>query len=295
METGGTSDVPKVLLTGSFIPGKTPHDSYAILLDIFTSLLQLGKKLVIVGGGLDIFCVLSKAVIQSEGNCHPVYLDAELFIGDSDAELNESNAWNKIFLEEKIVSPVCMGLQQYFCNPVMSDVFTELGGHTVRLAEIIQQSPEAEAYLRTANAVGMSARVLAMGYQNEEAHISPNGINARESCQILKDAGLSPKANAYILTDFYRNGFLINPQYFSQMLWHLLDGISIQLSHPKETEEERYHILIGQQNFTFTREVFHNRWWVSSESKNDAVPCTQRDYEWAKAGELSPRLKTLIS
>lgn len=283
-------DLPPCCYLGNFIPGKTQEDSHTILEELLHGILQEKKLPVCLGGNRTMLNLMTDAVSHYTEKVTPVLLDSMLSFGNPENSLTENNFWSKLFLNEKIKNPVCIGLQEYNSDPKHLQLFQDLGGEAVRIAEVVSYLPEAEALMRDAEVAALSCRALAYGYQNRWQEINPNGFQPREACKILKDAGLSTAAKAFGIFDIESYAFVLNAQYISQLVWHLLDGISIRFSHPSTSEKEEYFILAEDEKLTFHREVFHDRWWVLSEEKKEPVPCTRKDFEAAKMGIYTDRI-----
>ena len=83
---------------------------------------------------------------------------------------------------------------------------------------------------------------------------------------------------------------VLNHQLLTQIIWHLIEGINIQKSHPVERSYETFWILIDDDQFAFKRDTFTNLWYFGEdENVANLIPCSRLEYEQAKSGFLNPR------
>ena len=111
-------------------------------------------------------------------------------------------------------------------------------------------------------------------------------------CAYMKEIGLSQKLKSVGIFNFNANSeSFLNHQLMAQMIWHLIEGINIQKSHPVEKSFEIYWLMIDEEKYAFQRETFTNLWYFGAdEDLSQLIPCSLSDYEAAKKGALNPRL-----
>jgi len=124
----------------------------------------------------------------------------------------------------------------------------------------------------------------------EDFSINPqvNGLNRREICAYMKEAGLSENLKCVGIFNFNFENSRFNYQLLAQMIWHLVEGINIRKSHPEEKNFETFWVMIGDREYAFQRDTFSNLWYFGDD-ENDLVPCSHTDYEDAKRGFLNAR------
>jgi hypothetical protein len=119
-----------------------------------------------------------------------------------------------------------------------------------------------------------------------------NGLNNREICAYMKEIGLSENLKSVGIFNFNGNSEeFLNHQLLAQIIWHLIEGINIQKSHPLERAYETFLVLIDDDHFAFKRDTFTNLWYYGEDEKiENLIPCSRLEYEEAKRGFLHPRL-----
>ena len=114
----------------------------------------------------------------------------------------------------------------------------------------------------------------------------------REICAYMKEIGLSENLKSVGIFNFNANSeALLNHQLLAQIIWHLIEGINIQKSHPVERLYETFWVLIDDDQFAFKRDTFTDLWYFGEDEKvANLIPCSRFEYEEAKRGVLNPRL-----
>ena len=107
----------------------------------------------------------------------------------------------------------------------------------------------------------------------------------------MKEIGLSENLKSVGIFNFnvYSQEFL-NHQLLAQMIWHLIEGINIQKSHPKARQFETFWVMIDDGEYAFQRDSFSGLWYFGEdENPQNLIPCSRLEYEEAKRGRLDRR------
>lgn len=122
-----------------------------------------------------------------------------------------------------------------------------------------------------------------------------NGLNRREVCAYMKEIGLGHRLKALGIFNFnFETENRLHSQLLAQMIWYFLEGVDIKKSHPKDRVYETFLVLVKDEEYPFKRDVFSGEWYFGKdENIEKCIPCSERDYEDAKRGNLNKRFLNL--
>ena len=165
--------------------------------------------------------------------------------------------------------------------------------------------PSVEPTVRNADLVTIDMASVRAGDHPASSHAGPNGMTAEHLCQLARYVGMSDRLLA--LGFFEHNPDLDDrgrgAQLVAQGVWHALDGVFNQKGdHPKSSTEDylRYVVdLPGEAHeIVFYKSPKSDRWWmdvpVPSTGKNRVpgsllTPCSYEEYVEASNGNLPDR------
>ena len=161
-----------------------------------------------------------------------------------------------------------------------------------RLAEMMNSTERTEPFFRRADLVTLNCDAVESRGDGFSVNPQINGLNNREICAYMKEIGLSENLKSVGIFNFNANSeALLNHQLLAQIIWHLIEGINIQKSHPVERLYETFWVLIDDDQFAFKRDTFTDLWYFGEDEKvANLIPCSRFEYEEAKRGVLNPRL-----
>lgn len=277
---------------GNIILGKTVSDTRFIVNEISNYCLKKNCIPVFIGGSLDII----HAQIQALNSFHPkfdwAHIGAKINLSNEGNDLNSQNVFYKIFTDKEFLinNFNLIGYQQHLNNPEVLYTLDKVDFNVLRLAEIIKNTDLAEPFFRRSHFASLDYNALEDPNQLFSIQPQINGINNREICALMKDVGLSENLKSVGIFNFsYKNQSSF--QLLAQMIWYMIEGVSIRRSHPKDKNIETYLVLIEDEEFSFKREVFTDLWYFGdNEDINLCLPCSKKDFEDAKRGFLNPRL-----
>ena len=107
----------------------------------------------------------------------------------------------------------------------------------------------------------------------------------------MKEIGLSENLKSVGIFNFNAESEeFLNHQLLAQIIWHLIEGINIQKSHPKERAYETFWVMIDENQYAFQRDTFSNLWYFGDdENVENLIPCAKWEYDEAKRGLLNSR------
>ncbi|AKH96510.1 formimidoylglutamase [Elizabethkingia anophelis] len=279
---------------GDFISGKTPENTHFALQELLTYCLRKHVLPIVVGGSNDISYSLFSAINHIYKNLTYVQINNMLSLDHSEESLTEKNFLAKILSSE--INPVGkyhhLGFQKHSNEYDAVKLMNEVNFDIIRLAEMMNSTEPIEPYFRKADLVTISCNAIESIAEPFSVQPQVNGLNRREICAYMKEAGLSENLKSIGIFNYQTvSKNYLNQQLLAQMIWYLLEGINIQRSHPKEREYETFWIMIGDHEVAFKRDTFSNLWYFGkSPNISECLPCAKSDFENAKAGHLNSRL-----
>lgn len=284
---------------GDIITGRTLEDTHCIIEELVLKCLEEDSIPVIIGSGKDMAYPMYKAVGKTNNTVNYTHIDAFIHLGNAEKPLSEKNVLSKILTsnEAQLKTYYHLGYQRHLNEKPSVELLNNIDAEALSLSAMMQHINNAEPFLRRSNLVTLSCDAIQSIGGSFSQNPQVNGLNSREACGLAKEIGMGQEFaalgifNYNFSTDDDKQRALL-----SQMLWYLFEGISIQKSHPKEQQLERYVVLIDSKSLEFKREAFTNLWYFGeSDSVNQCLPCTEQDYKNAKKGYLSKRLAKFLS
>ena len=284
-------DIPIIDL-GDLVSGKTPQDSHYILQEVLSVCHQKGAIPVIVGGSNDLAFSLFSALNYHQQDINYTQI-SNLVSLKQDEEIHESTFLSKILGSKNfsVKNYHHLGYQKHLNEMDSVNLIKEVQFDIIRLAEMMNSTEKTEPYFRKADLVTINCDAIETFSEAFSMNPQVNGLNRREICAYMKEIGLSEKLKSVGIFNYniYSDSQL-NHQLLAQMIWYLIEGITIQKSHPKEKSYETFFVLINDEQYAFKRDVFNNLWYFGEDENIDnCIPCSRSDFDEAKRGFLSPR------
>lgn len=282
---------------GDFISGKTLDDTHYALQEIL-SLCHYKKALPIaIGGGNDMAFSLFSALNFHQKDLIYTQINNRIELENESGEVCEKNFLTKILSSKQLSLKHYnhLAYQTHLSAEDSVNILKEVEFDLLRLSEMMSSTEKAEPFFRRADIVTVSCDAVESFDGPFSLHPQVNGLNRREICAVMQEIGLGEKLRSVGLFNFKTEpDKILNNQLLAQMLWYLINGINIQNSHPKEKFYETFHVLVGEDSYTFKKDTFKNLWYFGSDEViENCLTCTANDYINAKKGYLEPRLLRL--
>lgn len=291
---------------GNIKAGDSPRDSQIALSKVLESLLKAGKVTIILGGSHDLTYGQYLAYEKLEQTVNMVCLDRCFDIAELESELDSKTFLGHIILHQPnyLFNYSHIGYQNYFVGPTTIDLMHKLFFDVYRLGEIRANLSETEPILRNADMVSLDFSSLRFSDAQACAEAGPHGFYGEEMCKMLRYAGMSDKLST---VGFYEyNPELDNraqgAQLMAQMVWHVIEGIqSRKKDFPFSNLKDYLKYTVELQEPSHSIDFYHSlksgRWWMqvpvgnfkSKYQRHEMVPCSEKDYEQAKANNLPER------
>lgn len=284
---------------GDLVSGKTVEDSHYILQEVLSVCHYKNTIPVIIGGSNDFAYSLFSALNFHQKNINYTQISNVVSLANEGEEINEKNYLSRIFSTKNfsIKNFHLLGYQKHLNEEDSVKIIKQVEFDVVRLAEMMGDTQKTEPFFRNADLVTVNCD--AVESFTDEFSINPqvNGLNRREICAYMKEIGLSENLKSVGIFNFNaETENVLNQQLLAQMLWYLMEGISIRNSHPKEKNMETFWVLIDDHEFAFKRDTFTDLWYFgNNEDVEKCLPCSYEEYLIAKKGTLSQRLSKFLN
>lgn len=283
---------------GDLISGKTLQDTHFVLQEILSQCHYKNTIPVVIGGGNDLAFSLFLALNFHHQHLNYTQISNVVNLGDTPGEITEKNFLNRIFSAKNfsLKNYHHLGYQKHLNATDSIKLIEQVEFDVMRLAEMMGTTAAAEPFFRNADLVTINCDAVESFASPFSLNPQVNGLNRREICAYMKEAGLSSQLKCAGIFNFdLQTRSFLNVQLLAQMVWHLAEGINIQKSHPKEKNLETFWVLIDDEQYAFKRDVFTGLWYFGNDDAiENCLPCSEQEFNKAKQGVLSRRLEKFL-
>lgn len=278
---------------GNVKMGSNINDTYAALKSIVSELIEIGKRVIILGGSHDVTMAQYGAYISLEKIIEATCVDARIDL-NMDSVLPSDN-----FLMEFLTGVPNfikhynhIGFQSYFVHPQMLEVIDSLRFDCFRVGKVKENIEEMEPPMRNSHL--LSFDIAAIQHAHAPANkLSPNGFTGEEACTLMQYAGMSNNISSIGIYGYNTSldTDALTAKQISHLLWYIMDGI-----HKGKQEallENRddffeFTMAFAEIETVFLQSKKTGRWWMQV---NDGhfVACSKQDYLIACNNEIPER------
>lgn len=291
-------DIP-ICDLGDLVSGKTLQDSHYVLQEVLSACHYKNAIPIIIGGSNDFAYSLFSTLNFHQKNINFTQISNIISLDNNGEEISEKNYLSKIFSTKNfsIKNFHLLGYQKHLNEEDSVKIIRQVEFDVVRLAEMMNTTEKTEPYFRNADLVTVNCDAVESFAEPFSINPQVNGLNRREICAYMKEIGLSERLKSVGIFNYdFENANMLNNQLLAQMIWYLIEGITIRFSHPKMKNFETFWLLIDEKEYAFKRDTFTNLWYFGSdENIENCLPCSPEDYQLAKKGVLSDRLMKFIN
>lgn len=278
---------------GNVKTGATLQDSYAALRTVVSELVEMGKKVVIIGGSHDNTTAQYQSYGAQDRIIDAVCVDARIDL-DMDSVLPADNFLVDMFtgIPNHLKHYTHIGFQSYFMHPAMLETIDKLGFDCHRVGKVKEAIEEMEPAIRNSDMLSFDIAAI----QNAHApanHITPNGFNGEEACTLMQYAGMSKQCSSIGIYGYIpqQDSHQLTAKQVSHMLWYVMDGINkgkqeADISNRNEFDE--FTIAFGEVETAFLRSKRTGRWWMQMHNGQFAA-CSYLDYLTASRNDIPER------
>ncbi|SEL65588.1 Arginase family enzyme [Aquimarina amphilecti] len=288
---------------GDIIPGEEVSDTYFLMKDVLSTLLQKNVIPLIIGGSQDLVYGQYRAFDILERMVNLVNVDSRFDLGNTSQPIKNNSFVGKIIVEQpyNLFNYSNIGYQTYFNSQEEIDLIEKLYFDAYRLGEVTSDVTIVEPIMRDADIVAVDLGAMSSTCLDYK-YASPNGFNGREICAIARYAGISDKVKSFGVYEFKNfkheetTALLI-----AQILWYFVEGVnyrSNELDIKNQSGTLHYNVPIEDEVLSFYKSPKTERWWIeipfissgnNKLKRHTLLPCTYNDYERACNQEIPER------
>tara|TARA_B100000900_G_C20585822_1_gene719495 strand:+ start:123 stop:1250 length:1128 start_codon:yes stop_codon:yes gene_type:complete len=292
----------KILDLGNLRIGQTVEDTYSILEQLTTYLIESSGVLLVLGGGHDLITPIYKGHCAFGKPLNFASADAYLDFQDRDNSYH-SRSFLSHLLESKesmLSNYNLFGYQTYLCNPSEVHLLNQMDFNLIRLGEVNSDLNEIEPYIRNTDHLSVDISVIKA---SANTYSSPNGMTAEGLCMMLRYAGLSNRVRSVLFSELnpHLDKNSQSAKVYSQAVWYFLEGLHLRkddLLTENFSDLKLFYVHSELTELVFYKSLVSDKWWVNfsnqKPSAENLLPCSSLDYLKAVNGELSSRILKYI-
>lgn len=290
------------------LKGRERYEDYLEALRyVIHHLLEEKKKVLILGGSHTQSWSQVMAFDDSPYPISAVSIDKRFDL-DLGGDTPDSHSHNRHLLEEKkdwLYNFTQLGYQRFEVSEADKDFLSERHFPCLRLGELQPSPREAEAELRLADVLSIDLSALRFADAPGSSDPSPAGFDASQLCTLARYAGMGYRLSCFSITEF-------NPEtdirgqtasLSAMALWYLIDGFANRWEDPPAPDRSnlrKYSVKLhaSVEEINFFQHPHSLRWWMevphpdslgSKMGQMRLVPCTEKDYDFAKTDNIPER------
>ncbi len=298
----GNWDVTIVDL-GDITPGNQVSDTYYLVQEVLSTLLQKKVLPILIGGSQDLVYAQYRSFDVLERMVNLANVDSKFDLGNSSEPITNTSFVGKIIVEQpyNLFNYSNIGYQTYFNAQEEIDLIEKLYFDACRLGEVISDVTIVEPIMRDADIVSIDLGVMSSNSING-VNASPNGFDGREICAISRYAGISDKVKSFGIYEFknFKNEEM-TAMLVAQIIWYFVEGFnyrSNELDIKSQKSTLHYNVPVEDEILSFYKSAKTGRWWIeipfissgnNKLERHTLLPCTYNDYERACNQEIPER------
>ncbi len=285
----------RIVDLGDIKPGNEVSDTYYLVQEVLSILLQKNCIPIILGGSQDIVYAQYRSFDILERMVNLVNVDSKFDLGDSSKPITNKSFVGKVIVEQpyNLFNYSNIGYQTYFNAQEEIDLIEKLYFDAYRLGEVISDVTVVEPIMRDADIVAVDLGAINSVSLNGLV-TSPNGFDGREICAISRYAGISDKVKSFGIYEFknFKNEEVAS-LLIAQMIWYFIEGVnyrSNELNVKNLHSTMHYNVPVEDEILSFYKSAKTGRWWIeipfissgnNKLKRHTLLPCTYNDYESA--------------
>ncbi len=291
---------------GNLKVGKTVGDTYEVLAEVLSFLIENKIIPIILGGSNDLLYSNYMAYARLEHVVNIVSVDACFDLGNENIPINSDAYLNKIILNQPnyLLNYANIGYQSYMNSPDSIDLMEQLFFETYRVGSIRKDMEEVEPIVRNAEICAIDLSSVRRGDAPGNPNASSNGFYGEEICRVAMFAGVSDKLSSFGIYEYnptldYNNQ---TSQLTAHIIWYFIEGFNNRIGDTTFKDKSLYikhSVAVSNhiEDLVFYCSKKSGRWWMVvpiTNKKTEMVqkyylPCSVKDYEQACADVISER------
>ena len=296
----------KILDLGNIIPGNTVEDTYEVVSELLSFLINENILPIILGGSNDIAYANYLAYEKLQRFVSAVSVDSRFDLGGEDQPLKSNAYLSKIILRQPnfLLNYANIGYQTYMNSPEAIEMMDKLFFETYRVGMIRQDLTEVEPVVRNAEMLSIDISSVRHSDAPGNPNASANGFYGEEICQVALYAGLNDKLTS---CGIYEYDPLLDyngqtAQLIGHIIWYFIEGFlkrQDDLTFKEKNNYTKFSVTVSDavEEMVFYCSKKTNRWWVvvpviNVEKKTQQsyfLPCSLNDYKIACEDRIPDR------
>lgn len=270
---------------GTLPKGATFEDSCFALHQIVNALSSTGANVIVLGGNQAYHYILYKSLQRDLLKVGTI--DFKLDIEGQVADLNANNHITKMILDEthRLLEFKNIGSQAAYVAREELDILEQLNFEDLRLGKLVEDLKQAEPLLRDLDLLSVDMSVMQYASFPNVLNVTPNGLNEREICGLMRYAGLSSSLKVMHISNFDIDHLSQNSLLLSEMLWYFIEAKNNMKS---DETKDIYRVQSAEGEIVFLYSPNSQRWWIEAEVEEgkSLIPCNEADYHDSMKGEI---------
>mgnify|MGYP002624032025 CR=1 FL=1 len=301
------SNMPAIADIGNLKIGNKIKDTYIILTDILSFLIQNDICPIVLGGSQDLTYAVYLAYQQLDRVINITAIDSRLDLGKEDEPIKANAYLNKIILSQ----PNCLfnysniGYQSYFVDNKELALMDKLLFDTYRLGMAKQDLVDIEPIIRNADMVTIDMSAVRFADSPGCKQATPNGFSGEEMCTLAHYAGANNKLSSFGIYEYNPSLDIRNQSaiLIAEMIWYFVQGYvqrSNDLPDIAKGNFFKYYVSLFDNTYKliFYKSKTSHLWWMeipieegknAKFSRNYIIPCSEKDYRTACQEEMPER------
>ncbi|MDA9773869.1 arginase family protein [Saprospiraceae bacterium] len=186
---------------------------------------------------------------------------------------------------------ISMGTQGHFNSATELD-----NNQVVRMAEIKGSIEEAEPYTRTVDTITFDLNIIRHSEIPGFQDASPSGLDSDETTQLFRYFGFNDQLKGLFICNYDHQYDFNNmtSQMIAQLIWYFVEAKNECVKENIDSTEDFHEFLVDIEGLgdpiAFIKAKKSGRWWIKSNTHNDLIPCSYKDYLTACKNEIPDKL-----
>ncbi|MDI9311119.1 MAG: arginase family protein [Limnohabitans sp.] len=280
---------------GNIKIGGKVNDTYAALKSVLSTLMQLNKKVIIIGGSQDLTIPQYQAYQYSNKLIDCICIDSKIDF-DVEGSIPVNNYLEYLFtnLPNHLRNFTLMAYQNYYGHVEVLNTIDNLMFDCIRLGFLRQDVTHHEPVFRNSHMVSFDVNAIQYAAAPTSIH-SPNGLDGVEACTLSQFAGMSSLCSTFGIYNYIASEDIHNltAKQISQILWYYIIGHGRSLNEKPLKDKknfEIYHVELpdNEHKFLFLKSKSTQRWWMELID-NKFIACSLRDFVYLKDNHEIPK------
>ncbi len=295
----------KIADLGNIKQGSTIDDTYFVVANLVSKLLDQDKHIIVLGGSQDLTYALSKAYNNNKKPFNLSIIDAEIDGVLTDSQVDNQNYLTNILTSEDTLlnNLNVIGIQTYYNHPAKYEIFKRLYVDYIKLSDVQKNILNIEPCLRDAHILSLDVSSTKDAYLPAQKKSRPNGLDGQEICILTRYSGLSVYNRILGIFEFnpYFDKNSLGANTIAQAMWYFIEGKNLKTDDYPEIEINeliKFNVENDLLKLIFYKNDKTGRWWVEVpqiETEKKLISCAEQDYLDAVNKKISNRIYNIFN